>query len=89
MDRETFDRESALNRRAYESLREQIQRDYAGQYVALANGRIVATATTFDETTAAVEKLDSIPEYCLIFPADLEPAFDLAWDISEWQISLC
>ena len=81
MDRQTFDREADLNRCAYESLREPIRRDYAGKYVALAQGRVVAVAPTFDEARAIVESLRPVPEYYLVFPAEMEPDFGLAYDL--------
>jgi hypothetical protein len=76
MDEVTFEREAALNRRAYESLREQIRREHAGRYVALGEGRLLASAPTFDEAMAAVEQLRPVPEFFLVFPADDEPAFE-------------
>lgn len=81
MDRTTFDRETAVHRRLYEAHREQIRRDYAGKYVTLAEGRILAVTPTFAEGRAAVERRQPVPEYYLIFPADMEPAFDLNYDL--------
>jgi hypothetical protein len=80
MDRETFDRETALHRRVFEALRDQIQRVHAGKYVALAKGQLVVAAPTFEEARAAVECLSPAPEYYLIFPAEMEPAFELSRD---------
>ena len=77
----TFTKESAINRQAYEQLREHIRREYAGKYVALAHGKVVAAASTFDEARALVERLESVPEYYLVFPADVEPDFDLVYDL--------
>ena len=76
MDQATFDRELQLNHQAYEKLRAQIRRDYAGQYVGIAEGRLIAAANTFEEVEAAMEKLQPVPEYYLIFPADEEPPFE-------------
>lgn len=81
MDRATFDREAAMNRQAYEGLREQIRKDYNGQYVALARGKVVAVAGSFDEARDLVERLQPVPEYYLVFPAELEPSFELAYDL--------
>lgn len=80
MNRATFDSERALNQRAYQSMRDQIKRDHSGQYVALARGQLLAAAPTFAEAQKAVEKLDPVPEYFLIFPAEMEPAFELSYD---------
>lgn len=82
MDVSTFDRESALNRRAFEQLREHIRRDYAGRYVALAEGRIVGAAETFDAARALIDQLDPVPAYFLVFPATAEPDFDLVFDLA-------
>ena len=82
MDMVTFTRESARNRQAYEHLREQIRRDYAGKYVILADGKILGAATTFDDACALVDGLDRVPEYYLVFPANGEPNFDLVLDLA-------
>jgi len=78
----TYQKESALNRRAYERLRDQIRRDYAGQYVALANGKVIGAAPSFAAARALVEHLDRVPEYFLVFPAHSEPDFDLVYDLA-------
>jgi hypothetical protein len=82
VDMAAFLKESALNRQAYEHLRERIRRDYAGQYVALAHGKVVGAASTFDATRAQVQRLETVPEYYLVFPADAQPAFALVYDLS-------
>ena len=66
----------AAIREAYEKLREQIRRDYAGNYVGIAEGRLIAVAPSFNEVRAAIENLKPEPEYFLIFPADEEPPFE-------------
>jgi len=76
MDQATFERELQLNRQAYERLREQIRRDYAGQYVGIAGGKLIAAANTFEEVEAAMNKPQPVPEYFLIFPAGEEPLFE-------------
>jgi hypothetical protein len=81
MDQATFERERSLNQRAYEGLRDDLRRRYAGQYVALANARLIAAAPTFEEARAAVERLKPVPEYYLVFPADQDPSFDLVLDL--------
>ena len=82
MDRATFAKESHINRQAYERLRAQIRRDHAGKYVALAGGRVVGAANSFDAARALVERLELVPEYYLVFLADAEPNFDLVYDLS-------
>ena len=76
MDPGAYDHEWELNRQAYEKLREQIRRDYAGQYVGIAEGRLIAVATTFNEVRAAIEDLKPKPECFLIFEAGDEPIFE-------------
>lgn len=80
VDLATYKRETAINKPAYEQLRERIRRDYTGQYIALANGQLIAATPTFDEAKEAVHRLDPVPEYYLIFPAEMEPDFELAYD---------
>src|SRR5947208_86872 len=77
MDQAAFEQAMALNRQAYEKLREQIRRDYTGQYVGIAQGRLIAVAPTFDEVHAAIEQLKPIPECYLIFEAEDEPLFEV------------
>jgi hypothetical protein len=83
VDLSTFTRESTLNRQAYGQLRETIQRVYPGQYVALAHGQLVGVAPTFDEARALMQRLEPAPEYYLVFPATVEPNFDLVYDLTE------
>jgi hypothetical protein len=71
-----FDQEMASNRQAYDRLKEQIRREYAGKYVAIAFGKIIAVSPDFDETTAAVDRLQPAPAHCVVFPAEDEPHFE-------------
>lgn len=82
MDRATFERESALNRRAYEAVRDQVRREHRGKYVALARGKIIGAADSFDAARALVERLDPFPEYYLVFPAEKEPDFGYSLDLN-------
>ncbi len=81
MDMATFTRESALNRQAYEQLRERIRKEYPGKYVALAQGKLIGAADTFDAARAIVDRLDDVPEYYLVFRAEEEPSFGLDYDL--------
>ncbi len=80
MDETRFEQELAVNRHAYEHLRDQIRRDYGSQYVALAFGKIVGSAPTFDEASAIVSRLQPQPEHFVVFEADQEPMFDEFFD---------
>lgn len=82
MDLVTFKRESARNRDAYQQLREHIRHTYAGQYVALSLGKVIGAASTFDAARDLVNHLDPVPDYFLVFPANMEPDFDLIHDLS-------
>jgi hypothetical protein len=82
VDLSTYTRESAFNRQAYDQLREQIRRDYAGRYVAFAHGRVIDAASTFDAANELVDRLEVVPEYFLVFPANLEPDIDLIYDLA-------
>jgi hypothetical protein len=81
VDLSTYTKESTLNRKAYEQLRDHIRREYAGKYVALAHGNVVGVASTFDAARHLVEQLKPTPEYDLVFPASIEPDFDLVYDL--------
>ena len=77
MSQTKFDEEMALNRQAYEEMKEQLRRDYAGQYVAIAFGRVIAASPDFDEALATVKQLEPPPEHCVVFPAEEDPMFDV------------
>lgn len=83
MDATTFAVELRSNRAAYEGLREQIRCAGSGQYAAIAQGRLIALAGTFDEGVAAVQQLRPIPKHFLVFPADEEPAVDVIDDFEQ------
>jgi hypothetical protein len=80
MNETKFDQELAVNRQAYEKLRDQIRRDYDHQYVAIAFGKLVGSAATFDEASAVIDRLDPKPQHFLVFQADDEPMFDEYFD---------
>jgi hypothetical protein len=82
MDMATFTKESTLNRQAFDKLREQIKREYTGLHVAMAHGKVVGSASTFDAARALVDRLENAPEYYLVFPANGEPDFGLIYDLS-------
>jgi hypothetical protein len=81
MNRQIYEEEKAKNQQAYEAMRDQIRPDFVGQCVALANGRLIAAAPRFDEARAAIERLQPVPAFYLVFPGDSEPAFDLVYDL--------
>ena len=80
MDRETFEREEALNRAAWEGMREQLRQDYPGHFVGIACGRLIAASTDYEEVRAAIEHLQPVPEYVLIHPVEQEPIYEVVGD---------
>jgi hypothetical protein len=80
IDPARYEREAALNRTAYESLREQTRREHAGRSVALGLGQVLAAADTYDEAMDAVRQLRPVPDFFLAFPADEEPVFEPYYD---------
>ena len=77
MDQASFEQALELNRQTYEKLRDQIRRDYAGQYIGIAEGRLIAVAPSYNEVRAAIEQLNPSPECFLIFEAEDEPLFEI------------
>jgi hypothetical protein len=66
-----------LNRQGWLESRDQIRSQYAGQYVALSKGKLIAAAPTFEETEAAVRRIEPMPMCCLIFDVNTEPVFEV------------
>jgi hypothetical protein len=71
-----FDQEMACNRQAYEKIKDQIRRDYAGKFVAIAFGKIVAVSPVVEDVIVAVERLEPTPEHSVVFLAEEEPVFE-------------
>ncbi len=65
----TYEQERQENLNAYEKLKDEIRAEYSGQYVAIANGRLITASTSFDEADRAVIGY----RHRLVFPADEEP----------------
>ena len=79
----SFATELANNRAAYGQLGDQIRHAAPGQYAAIAQGRLITLAATFDEAVAAVKQLRPPPEHFLVFPVGEEPAFEVIDDFSQ------
>lgn len=77
-----FEHELDQNKQAWNTLRAQVRREYAGKFVALAFGRIVGSDLRVDRLTAVVESLDPKPVHYEIFPAETDPLFDSVESIS-------
>ena len=66
-----------LNYRAFAEQREQIRRDYEGQWVAFAFGRVIAAGPDDDEVAATLDGLDPQPISGCVFRAGDEPVFEV------------
>jgi hypothetical protein len=73
-----FDRELEVNRLAYQNLREEIRTKYAGQFVALAFGRIVAADSDFERVCRAVDDMRPEPKHSAVFQAEDDPSSELS-----------
>jgi hypothetical protein len=71
-----YKRQLEANRRAYEVLREEIVTKYAGQYVAIAFGKIIGVDMDFFRLCKVIDGLDPQPESQAVFLAGDEPAFE-------------
>ncbi len=72
-----FNEQLQRNRAAYGMLGDRLRRDYAGRYVALAEGRVVGSGGSYEEAFPAIRLLDPAPEHFSLFETDQEPVFDV------------
>jgi hypothetical protein len=77
---EKYQAELDLNKRAFAEQREQIRRDYAGQWVGFAFGRVITADADEEKVVAAMEALDPQPEASAVFRAEEEPVFEVLED---------
>jgi hypothetical protein len=75
--RKRYEAELAQNYRAFAAQREQIRRDYSGQWVGFAFGRVIAAGPDDDEVAAALDGLDPQPISGCVFRAEDEPVFEV------------
>ena len=80
MEKSKFDQELECNREAYERLRDRIRKEFGQQYVAIAQGKLLGSAPTFDEASSLIFKLSPQPKHFLVFEAGNEPAFEPVYD---------
>jgi hypothetical protein len=70
-----YDEECCRDKAAWEQLRAEVRQKYLGQYVGLAQGRIVAASKSFDDVVKELERIQPKPVHMLVFPAEEEPPF--------------
>ena len=64
-----YEEEKRKNLDAYQRLKDEIRANYLGQYVAIADGRLIKVSQNFDEADEAV----IANRHRLVFPAGEEP----------------
>jgi hypothetical protein len=80
--RRKYEAELELNQQAFAEQREQIRRDYAGQWIGFAFGRVIAADADEHKVIAAMEALNPQPEADAVFRAEEEPVFEVVESIS-------
>jgi hypothetical protein len=80
--RRKYEEDLATNYRAYAEQREQIRRDYAGQWVGFAHGRVILADHDLDKVIAALNALDPPPLSGGAFRAEDDPVFEVVESVS-------
>ncbi len=80
MTPESISRERVVNRKAYQDVRDQLRRDHPGKYAAIAGGRLLTVADTFDEALAAVDQFEPCAEHFFVFGTEDDDALDPVYD---------
>jgi hypothetical protein len=75
-----FDLQMAANRAIYDANADTIKQKYAGQYVGIAFGRIVAVDPDYFKVCAAIDRLNPPPLHQAVFMADTDPAMDALFE---------
>lgn len=75
-----YEAELMRTKRVFAEQREQIRRDYAGQYVGFACGRVIAADMDVNTVTAVMETLNAPPGSAAISRAEEEPVFEIIED---------
>ncbi|HTK73714.1 MAG TPA: hypothetical protein VL371_00560 [Gemmataceae bacterium] len=75
-----YEAELERTKRVFTGQREQIRRDYAGQFVGFASGRVIAADTDVNKVIAVMETLNPPPGSAAIFRAEEEPVFEVIED---------
>ena len=75
-DEREFERQMEANRKFYEAHAGEIKQTYAGQYVGIAFGRVVAADPDFFAVCLVVDQMAPKPEHLAVFHSASEPAFE-------------
>lgn len=67
-----YEEEKRKNLSAYERLKSEIRSKHKGQYVAIADGRLIKVSASFDEASESVKDY----HHALVFPAGEEPILE-------------
>jgi len=65
--------EEKLNAKAYEMLKSDILAKHQGRYVAIAEGRLLAVSSDFDQALAKIKEFAPDAKHYLVFKAGEEP----------------
>ena len=68
-----YEEEKRSNLEAYDKLRDELRTKYQGQYIAIADGRLIKVCPNFDEADGAVKGY----RHRLVFSAGEEPEIGL------------
>lgn len=82
--------EEKTNNEAYAKLKDEINTKYAGKYVSIENGKIVAVGNTLEEVYEEVEKMKSDISHRLIFKAgeEIPKKVRLGWRVLRKPVGL-
>jgi hypothetical protein len=75
--RQKHDEDAANNYRAFAEQRDRIRRDYAGQWVAFACGRVIAAGPDDEQVAAALHQLEPQPLSGCVVRAEDDPVFEV------------
>jgi hypothetical protein len=84
-----FERQLEMNRRAYDSLRQEITTKYAGQYVGIAFGKIIAVDPDYFKVCRIVDRLESPSEHHLVFRGEDDPGLEPVDCFSQGELLPC
>ena len=73
---EIYQTQKVANLQAYEQVKHQIRRLYSGQYVVIAQGKILLSAPTYQEAWEHTKHIAPDARHFLIFPANRAPLLE-------------